>query len=199
MSIFGDILPLNKNEDKGSAAAPSGSSANLSPYLNFDPSYIPKMQPEFLYPDDSHMASTARRSNVALPIIGMSFMTGSGIGGLAGLYKGMRATTLAGQTGKVRRTQIVNYVMKQGTTTGCTLGIIASFYSCMALGVTWFRDKEDTANTFIAAGLTGAIYKSTSGLKSVGLGAAVGVTLAGVYTLITDNDNIWSKARYNRL
>lgn len=86
-----------------------------------------------------------------------------------------------------------------GTTTGCTLGIIASFYSCIALGVTWLRDKEDTTNTFIAAATTGVIYKSTAGLRSIGLGAAVGLTLAGVYTLVTDNDNIWSKAKYNRL
>lgn len=75
MSLFGDIL-TNKNEEK--AANQAG--ASLSPYLNFDPHIIPKMQPEFLYPDDSHMASTARRSNVALPIIGMSFMSGSGNG-----------------------------------------------------------------------------------------------------------------------
>ncbi|XP_038218252.1 mitochondrial import inner membrane translocase subunit Tim23 [Zerene cesonia] len=194
MSIFGDILPLNKNENKSNPA-----SANLSPYLNFDPNYIPKMQPEFLYPDESHMASTARRSNVALPIIGMSFMTGSGLGGMAGLYKGLRATTLAGQTGKVRRTQLINYVMKQGTTTGCTFGILASFYSTMALGVTWIRDQEDTANTFIAATATGVLYKSTAGLRSMGLGAAAGLTLAGLYTLLTDNDNIWSKARYIRM
>ncbi|XP_053618200.1 mitochondrial import inner membrane translocase subunit Tim23 [Plodia interpunctella] len=193
MSIFGDIIP--KNEEKPNNQA----SSSLSPYLNFDPHIIPKMQPEFLYPDDRHMASTARRSNVALPIIGMSFMSGSGIGGISGLYKGLRATTLAGQVGKVRRTQVINYVMKQGTTTGCTLGIIASFYSCIALGVTWVRDKEDTANTFIAAATTGIIYKSTAGLRSMGLGAAVGLTLAGVYTLVTDNDNIWSKARYTRL
>lgn len=71
MSIFGDILPINKTEEKKQGA-------NLSPYLNFDPNYISKVQPEFLYPDESHMASTARRSNVALPIIGMSFITGSG-------------------------------------------------------------------------------------------------------------------------
>lgn len=74
MSIFGDILPINKTEEKTNQAT----SAGLSPYLNFDPHYIPKMQPEFLYPDDSHMATTAKRSSVALPIIGMSFMTGSG-------------------------------------------------------------------------------------------------------------------------
>ncbi|GBP54412.1 Mitochondrial import inner membrane translocase subunit Tim23 [Eumeta japonica] len=194
MSIFGDLLPINKKDEKTSAGG-----ASLSPYLNFDPNYIPKMQPEFIYPDDSHMATTARRSNVALPIIGMSFMSGSGLGGMAGLYKGLRATTLAGQTGKVRRTQVINYIMKHGTTTGTTLGIIASFYSCMALGVTWIRDKEDTSNTFIAATLTGLIYKSTAGLRAMGLGAGIGFTLAGVYTLATDNDNIWSKFRYSRL
>lgn len=33
---------------------------------------------------------------------------------MTGLYKGLRATTLAGQTGKIRRTQVINYVMKQG-------------------------------------------------------------------------------------
>lgn len=72
MSLLSDILSP-KNEEKQNQTG-----ANLSPYLNFDPSYLSKVQPEFLYPDDSHMASTARRSNVALPIIGMSFMTGSG-------------------------------------------------------------------------------------------------------------------------
>lgn len=72
MSLLGDILSPKSEEKKSQAGA------NLSPYLNFDPSYISKVQPEFLYADDSHMASTARRSNVALPIIGMSFMTGSG-------------------------------------------------------------------------------------------------------------------------
>lgn len=75
MSIFGDILSVNKNDDEKASTSASG---NLSPYLNFDPNYIPKMQADYIYPDDSHMATTARRSNVALPIIGMSFMTGSG-------------------------------------------------------------------------------------------------------------------------
>lgn len=90
-------------------------------------------------------------------------------------------------------------VYVSGTTTGCTLGILASFYSSIALGVTWMRDQEDTANTFIAATATGVLYKSTAGLRSMGLGAAAGLTLAGLYTLLTDNDNIWSKARYMKM
>lgn len=38
----------------------------------------------------------------------------SGLGATAGLYNGLKATTLAGQVGKIRRTQILNYIMKQG-------------------------------------------------------------------------------------
>lgn len=45
----------------------------------------------------------------------------SGLGGVTGLYKGLRATTLAGQVGKVRRTQVVNYIMKQGTCGICSV------------------------------------------------------------------------------
>lgn len=40
----------------------------------------------------------------------------SGLGGAAGLYNGLKATTLAGQIGKIRRTQVLNYIMKQGKT-----------------------------------------------------------------------------------
>ena len=50
----------------------------------------------------------------------------AGMGGMAGLYKGLRATTLAGQTGKVRRTQLINYVMKQGL----CIFLILSFTWC---------------------------------------------------------------------
>lgn len=37
--------------------------------------------------------------------IGGSCMIGAGIGGAVGFYNGLRATTLAGQTGNLRRTQ----------------------------------------------------------------------------------------------
>lgn len=77
--------------------------APLSPYLNFDPVYLPQSQPEFIFPEG---ASRQRgRFELAFSQIGVSCMAGAAIGGVGGLYNGLRNTTLAGHTGKLRRTQ----------------------------------------------------------------------------------------------
>lgn len=75
----------------------------LSPYLNYDPRFLQQAQPEFIFPEG---ASRQRgRFELAFSQIGSSVMIGAAIGGTAGLYNGVRATALAGQTGKLRRTQ----------------------------------------------------------------------------------------------
>lgn len=89
-----------------------------------------------------------------------------------------------------------------GSATSCSLGIIASFYSVVGVGVVYARDQEDSFNTFIAAATTGALYKSTAGLKASGIGAAVGLGLAALYTVATaadEHQNLWGKFKYNRL
>lgn len=45
------------------------------------------------------------RFELAFGQIGGSCMIGAGIGGVTGFYNGLKATTLAGQAGKLRRTQ----------------------------------------------------------------------------------------------
>lgn len=76
----------------------------VSPYLNFDPAYLPEAtQPEFIFPEG---ASKQRgRFELAFSQIGASCMVGAGIGGASGFYNGLRMTVLEGQTGKLRRTQ----------------------------------------------------------------------------------------------
>lgn len=44
---------------------------------------------------------------MAFSQIGAACIIGAGIGGATGLYRGIKATALAGQTGKLRRTQYV--------------------------------------------------------------------------------------------
>lgn len=78
----------------------------ISPYLNFDPAYLPQTtQPEFIFPEG---ASKQRgRFELAFSQIGTSCMIGAAVGGVAGLYNGLKVTTLEGQTGKLKRTQYV--------------------------------------------------------------------------------------------
>lgn len=104
--------------------APSKNSTIInSPYLNFDPRYSSNYTPEFIFPEG---ASKQRgRFELAFSQIGSSVMIGGGIGGIAGFYNGVRATNLAAQTGKLRRTQLLNHVMKQGSATANTFGTVA--------------------------------------------------------------------------
>lgn len=77
--------------------------APLSPYLNFDPSYLQTSQPEFIFAEGaSHQRG---RFELAFSTIGGSCMVGGGVGGAAGLVQGLRDTSLAGQASKLRRTQ----------------------------------------------------------------------------------------------
>ncbi|XP_077284398.1 translocase of inner mitochondrial membrane 23 [Arctopsyche grandis] len=198
-SVWNELYGGDRAGERGGDKNLPQLGAALSPYMQFDPNYLGsgRLQPEFIYPDERHKAQTSRRTAVALPQVGASCIAGAGLGGAAGFYNGLRATTLAGQIGKIRRTQVLNYIMKQGSATGCTLGIIASFYSVVGVGVSYARDKEDSFNTFLAAGTTGALYKCTSGLRATAIGAGFGLGLAAVYTLFNsstdDEQNVWGK------
>lgn len=139
--------------------APSQRLTPISPYLNYDPRYLQQAQPEFIFPEGA--AKQRGRFELAFSQIGSSVMIGAGIGGLAGFYNGMRATTLAKQSGKLRRTQLLNHVMKQGSGTANTMGTIAVMYSVFGVILQWARGEDDEINTVVAGGATGLLYKSS--------------------------------------
>jgi mitochondrial import inner membrane translocase subunit TIM23 len=110
-------------------------------------------------------------------------MIGAGIGGLAGFYNGIKATNLAQQTGVLRRTQMLNHVMKQGSATANTFGTIAVLYSSFGVLLSWARGEDDEINTIAAGGCTGLMYKSTAGLKKCAIGGGVGLALSCLWVL----------------
>lgn len=75
----------------------------LSPYLNYE--YLPPSQPEFLFPEGA--VKQRGRFELAFSQIGAACIVGAGVGGANGFYKGLKATTLEGQKGALRRTQCV--------------------------------------------------------------------------------------------
>uniref|UniRef100_A0A2M4C047 Putative mitochondrial import inner membrane translocase subunit tim23 n=1 Tax=Anopheles marajoara TaxID=58244 RepID=A0A2M4C047_9DIPT len=152
----------------------------LSPYLNYD-SRLLQAQPEFIFPEG---ASKQRgRFELAFSQIGSSAMIGACIGGMGGLYNGLNATKLANQTGKLRRTQLLNHVMKQGAATANTLGTIAVMYSAFGVLLQWARGEDDEINTIAAGGATGLLYKSSAGIRKCALGGGVGLALTSLYVL----------------
>ncbi|XP_026473774.1 mitochondrial import inner membrane translocase subunit Tim23-like [Ctenocephalides felis] len=193
--------PLGSDSSNLDVPAPikTGKTAyQLSPYLNYNPVYLPASQPEFIFPEG---ASRQRgRFELAFSQIGSSCMIGAALGGMAGTYNGLKATTLLGQTGKLRRTQMLNHIMKQGSATANTLGTIAVMYSGLGVLLSWLRGEDDEINTLGAATATGALYKSTAGLRKCAIGGGVGFSIAALYCIWTSRHAIQDiRRQYNPL
>ncbi|KAL1121943.1 hypothetical protein AAG570_003351, partial [Ranatra chinensis] len=159
-----------------------------SPYLNFEPEYIAK--PEFIFPEG---ASKQRgRFELAFGQIGASCVLGAAAGGGKGLYTGLKEATLAGQTGKLMRTRLLNHVVKHGGANANMLGILAIMYSGFGVILSWSRGCDDELNTLTAATATGMLYRSSGGLRKCGIGGAIGLGLATAYCLLSSRDRMRS-------
>ncbi|KAH8357530.1 hypothetical protein KR084_006853, partial [Drosophila pseudotakahashii] len=157
------------------------SSAPVSPYLNYDSRYLQQAQPEFIFPEGAN--KQRGRFELAFSQIGTSVMIGGGIGSLAGIYNGLKVTNALEQTGKLRRTQLINHIMKQGSGTANTLGTLAVLYSACGVLLQFVRGEDDHINTLIAGSSTGLLYKSTAGLRRCAFGGAIGLGISSLYCL----------------
>jgi len=188
---------LSQNYGGNPSGLPAGykSLAPISPYLNYDPGYLPPSQPEYIFLDGTKQQRG--RFELAFGQIGGSCMLGATIGGASGFYNGMRTTTLAGQTGKLRRTQLLNHIMKHGSANANTLGTIAVMYSAFGVFLSWARGNDDDLNTIAAATATGMLYKSSAGLRKCGIGGAIGLGLSSLYALWNSRDKLAEIGRLN--
>ena len=55
--------------------------------------------------------------------------------------------------------------------------------------VTTQFEEDHPAKSIACGGLTGALYKSTAGVKKCGMGAAVGLGLASLWALVVRKDD----------
>ncbi|EZA56609.1 Mitochondrial import inner membrane translocase subunit Tim23 [Ooceraea biroi] len=155
--------------------------APLSPYLNFDPSYLPVSQPEFIFPAGA--VKQRGRFELAFSQIGAACIVGAGIGGASGLYRGIKATSIAGETGKLRRTQLINHVMKGGANMANSLGVITIMYTCAGIGLTWLRGTDDSFNTVAAAAASATVFRSPAGIRKAGFAGAIAAGVAVLYCI----------------
>ncbi|KAF0306370.1 Mitochondrial import inner membrane translocase subunit Tim23 [Amphibalanus amphitrite] len=169
--------------------------SQISPYLNFDPSYLGTTQPEFIFPEGA--AKQRGRFEVAFSQIGGGCLGGGVYGGAIGLFNGLRDTQLAGHTGAVRRTQMINYVMKRGAASANTVGVMAVMYFSFGVLLGWARGTDDELNTLTAGTATGLLYKSSAGAKRCLMGGGVGLALAAAYCLATSRDRLQSLRTYS--
>jgi len=156
-----------------------GGAGQLSPYLNFDPSYL-QSTPEYLMDTEASRGGMEK----SFTAIGSSVCIGGCLGGVYGVYDGVRQTALGGLQGKLRRTRITNYTIKSGTSVSNALGSIAVSYSLIycLLGLAVDQGEYvDEGKSITSGTLTGLLFKSTSGLKKCAKGGALGFGLATLW------------------
>jgi mitochondrial import inner membrane translocase subunit TIM23 len=74
-------------------------------------------------------------------------------------------------------------VMKQGAASANTLGVVAVMYSGFGVLLSWGRGEDDEWNTMLSGAATGALFKSSAGMKKCLLGGGAGFALAAAYCL----------------
>eukprot|EP00051_Salpingoeca_urceolata_P026752 m.478499 g.478499 ORF g.478499 m.478499 type:complete len:210 (+) comp21153_c0_seq1:1904-2533(+) len=108
---------------------------------------------------------------------GVMYITGNTLGGLYGIAEGLRhpeATNL-----RLKISTVLNAAGKRGPFLGNSLGVLALMYSGVnGLIVKQREEVDDIYNQAIAGAATGALFKSTRGVRSVGVASAVGLVAA---------------------
>ncbi|XP_033644231.1 mitochondrial import inner membrane translocase subunit Tim23-like [Asterias rubens] len=183
--IFGSFGTV---DPRLNVSVPSGAGASISPYLNVDPYYLNQGGPQFIVP--TGQARARGRFELAFSQIGSSVMAGAVYGALNGVRISTKETREL--SGKVRVSQMLNLVTKQGASSANVVGVIALMYSILGLGLSWGRGTEDELNTLGAATATGLLYKSSAGLKTMAKGGAAGLGIATIWCLWQNKDRLKS-------
>lgn len=114
-------------------------------------------------------------------------MTGAAFGGTLGTLRGFKEVKdLPSYT--VKRTQMINSIVKGGSTSANAFGVVALVYSSIGVGLSLLRNDDDI-NTISAATLTGLVTAAVTNkhttiqrtLMRTGIGAGIGLGLSLLY------------------
>ncbi|CAI4233022.1 unnamed protein product [Auanema sp. JU1783] len=147
----------------------------MAPYLQMDPSIFVSSTPQYIMPDGG--VTGKGKFEFALGHIGWAVAGGFGVGCARGTFGEFFNPETQKMSGKPWMTRMVNATVKHGSGFAQPAGAVVFLYSALEIGLRSVR-AEDDLNGLGAGALTGAIYRSTHGLKASGIGAATGVLLA---------------------
>jgi import inner membrane translocase subunit TIM23 len=112
---------------------------------------------------------------------GITYLTALSIGGAWGLQEGLRKS--AGQPPKLRLNSVLNSVTRRGPFLGNSAGVVAITYNCINSLLGYLRGKHDAANTILAGGLSGMVFRSTRGVRQMMISGGVVASIAAVWAV----------------
>ncbi|KAJ9642269.1 Mitochondrial import inner membrane translocase subunit tim23 [Knufia peltigerae] len=113
---------------------------------------------------------------------GTVYLTALTTGGTWGLIEGLNRTP-ASAPPKLRLNSVLNSVTRRGPFLGNSAGVVAMVYNGFNSTIGYYRGKHDAANSIVAGALSGAIFKSTRGLKPMLISSGIVASIAGAWAL----------------
>ncbi|KAF9355805.1 Mitochondrial import inner membrane translocase subunit tim23 [Mortierella sp. AD094] len=110
---------------------------------------------------------------------GLTYIAGLSLGGAYGFYEGLRSSP--SPAFKIRLNTVLNSMTRRGPFIGNSAGVLALMYNGVNGAIGKARGTHDPLNSVAAGALTGAIFKSTAGLRAAGSAGGVCAVLAGIW------------------
>ncbi|KAK7445417.1 Mitochondrial import inner membrane translocase subunit tim23 [Stygiomarasmius scandens] len=114
---------------------------------------------------------------------GTMYLSGLTIGGVWGLREGARRPLAVSNT-RLRINSILNSVTRRGTFIGNSAGVLALVYNGVNATIDHARGRHDAFGSIAAGGITGALYKSTAGVKPAVSAAVIMSGMAGIWSYV---------------
>ncbi|KAG0225760.1 Mitochondrial import inner membrane translocase subunit tim23 [Actinomortierella wolfii] len=112
---------------------------------------------------------------------GMTYITGLSLGGAYGFFEGLRSSP--SPAFRIRLNTVLNSMTRRGPFIGNSAGVLALMYNGINSSIGSARGHHDPLNSVAAGALTGAIFKSTAGIRAAGTAAGVCAVVAGLWSV----------------
>jgi inner membrane translocase subunit Tim23 len=138
------------------------------------------LKAEFLFPE--HAKKQRSFTEKLCYGTGVSYLAGQAVGGTWGFVEFLRGPSYTSP--RLRLNGFLNALTRRGPFVANSVGVLALGYNfCNEAARQARGGTEDSANHVVAGIVTGALFKSTAGMRKMALAAGLGGTLAAIGSL----------------
>lgn len=113
---------------------------------------------------------------------GVSYLSALAIGGTWGLAEGLQKNP-GSMPPRLRLNGVLNAITRRGPFLGNSAGVVALVYNGINSSIGALRGKHDITNSVVAGALSGAIFKSTRGVRPMMISSGIVASVAGSWAI----------------
>ena len=113
---------------------------------------------------------------------GITYLTALTMGGAWGVVEGLQKSP-PGSPPKLRLNSVLNSMTRRGPFLGNNAGMLAMVYNLINSTIGHYRGKHDSANSLAAGALSGILFKSTRGVRSMAISGGLVASIAGIWAV----------------